>query len=380
MIRPKKFSSLVTPFLLWLVLLPLASSSGTVFKAKDNVFIPEHQIIDDDLFLGGNNMKVDGTIKGDLIAGSRTLIQTGKVSGSVIYVGQNLDILGEIEGSVRALSQNTNINGIIKRNVMNFGASLNIRHSGEVKGDVIALGNELIVDGEIEKGLRATVGSVVISGTINGNVKINSNSITLMPTARINGDFTYKSEEKAKIEPGAQIAGKTEWTKSKVEKKREKGFFTTSNVVIRSLLLLACIVTGLFLILISKKYVQSAQKNVSQSFPKALGLGFILMICIPIAIVVLLVTVIGIPIALITLFVYLVLFYISKIFVGIAVGSKILTGFAKDKDAPLGWSLILGLIILTILTNIPYIGILIYVVIVFTGFGAAILARKDLVS
>ncbi|MGB2696748.1 MAG: polymer-forming cytoskeletal protein [Candidatus Zixiibacteriota bacterium] len=380
MIIPKKVSFFLIPFLLWLILLPLVTSSATVFKARDNVFIPEHQIIDDDLFLGGNNIKVDGTVKGDLIVGSRTLIQTGKVSGSVMSVGQNLDILGEIEGSVRAFSQNTNINGIINRNVINFGASLNIRHNGKVKGDVTALGNELAVEGEIGRKLRATVGSVVISGTINGDVKIKANSITLMPTARINGNFEYKSEKEAKIEPGAQITGETQWIKIDAEEKKKKEFLTTSSVVLKSLLFLACIVTGVFLIIISRNYVQAAQKNVFESFLKSLGLGFILMICIPIAIIVLLATVIGIPLALITLFVYLVLFYISKIFVGIAVGNKILTGFAKDKEAPLGWSLILGLILLTILTNIPYVGILIYIIIVFTGFGAAILARKVLVS
>jgi cytoskeletal protein CcmA (bactofilin family) len=380
MIRPKKVRLLSILLLLWLISMPFVTSSATVFRARDNVFIPEHQIIDDDLFLGGNNIKVDGTVKGDLIVGSRTFIQTGQVSGSVISAGQNLDILGEIQGSVRALSQNTNINGVINRNVINIGASLNIRHTGKVKGDVTALGNELNVEGEIGRKLRATVGSVMISGIIKGDVKIKANSITLMPTARINGDFIYKSEKKAKIEPGALIAGETEWTKLKCEEEEKKGFFNTSNVIIRSLLLLACIVTGLFLILIANKYVQAAEKNVFDSFLKSLGLGFILMICIPVAIVVFLATVIGIPIALITLFVYLVLFYISKIFVGIAVGEKILTGFAKDKVAPLGWSLILGLIILTILTNLPYIGWIFYIVIVFTGFGAAILARKELVS
>jgi len=367
-------------FLLLFILLPLGTSSATRFIAKDNIFISESQVIPDDLFVGGQNIKVDGRVEGDLIAGSRTMILTGKVTGSVISAGQNLDILGDVEGSVRALSQTTNINGTIERNVINFGASLNIRHTGKVKRDVTALGNELIVDGEIGRRLRATVGSAVISGTINGDVDLKANSITLMPTARINGNFKYKSEKEAKIEPGAQIAGETEWNKIEPEEKKDKGFFCTTNLLIRSLLLVACIVTGLFLILIAGKYVKAAEKMVFDSFLKSLGLGFILIVCIPVAIVIFLITLIGIPIAIITLFAYLILFYISKILVGIAVGKKILTGFAKDKEAPLGWSLILGLILLTILTNIPYLGWLIYFVIVFTGFGAAILARKALTS
>jgi len=269
---------------------------------------------------------------------------------------------------------------------MNFGASLNIRHNGEVKGDVTALGNELTVDGEIGRRLRATAGSVVISGTINGDVDIKAHSITLMPTAKIKGNFKYKSEKEAKIESGAQITGETQWTQITPKDKKEegycpgKGFFSTKNIVVKLLLLLACFVTGWFLIIISKRYVQAAEKMVFGSFLKSLGLGFILMICIPIGVVILLITLIGIPVAIITLFAYFVLFYISKIFVGIAVGKKVLTGFAKDKDASLGWSLILGIILLTILTNIPYVGWLIYFIVVFTGFGAAILARKVLTS
>lgn len=375
---PSKHKFLLT--LLLLILLPLEISLATKFKAKDNIFIAEFETIADDLFLGGNNIKVDGTVEGDLITGSRTLIQTGKVLGSVISVGQNLDFLGEVEGSVRSLAQNTNISGRVKRNVMNFGADLNIRHTGRVEGDVVALGNELTVDGEIGRGLRAAVGTVVISGTINGGASIKAHSITLMPTARIIGDFKYKSEKQAKIESGAQITGETEWVKIKPDEKKKKGFFNTTNVVIKSLLVLACIVTGVFLILISRRYVQTAQKHVFDSFLKSLGLGLILVICIPVAVVALLITLIGIPLGLIALFAYLVLFYISKILVGIALGHKILTGFAKDKEAPLGWSLIIGVIILTILTNIPYIGWLIYILVVLTGFGAAILARKALVS
>lgn len=370
----------LTLLLLLLVLLPLKISSATQFKAKDNIFIPESEVIPDDLFVGGQNIKMDGRVEGDLIAGSRTIIVTGQVSGSVFSASQNLDILGQVQGSVRALSQTTNISGIIKRNVINFGACLYIRHTGKVEGDVTALGNELTVDGEIGRKLRVTAGTVVISGTINGDADIKANSITLMPTARIKGNLRYESEKEAKIESGAQIAGETEWIKTKPKEKEKRAFLTTTDAVIKSLLLLASMLTGLFLILLSKRYVQAAEKNVFDSFLKSLGLGFILIICIPIAIVILLITLIGIPIALITLCAYFVLLYLSQIFVGIALGKKVLTGFAKDKQAPLGWSLILGLILLTVLTSIPFIGWLICFVVLFTGFGAAISARKVLLS
>jgi cytoskeletal protein CcmA (bactofilin family) len=374
------FKSLTLVLVLAFLLTFINPSFGTEFKSGQNIFISQSERINDDLIMAANNIKVQGTVTGDLICASQFLIQNGTVEGNVNAACKNLDVLGGVGGSVRAFCQNNTVSGEIKRNLINFSSSLNIRSGAKIGGDVTAFCGDLTMDGEIGKGLRCGAGIVVISGTINGNVNLDADEITLMPTAKILGDFHYKSKKEAKIESGAQISGESKWTKVLAKGKKKKGFFTTKNLVVKTVFLLAAILCGLFLILITKKFVKGAKEAVIQSSLKSLGLGFICLICIPIAIIILLITVIGIPIAVISLFAYLILFYIAKIFVGIALGEKILTGFKKNKDAPMGWSLITGLIVIYILTSLPYIGWIVYLAVLFIGFGAALQARKLLLA
>lgn len=365
---------------LFLFLLVSGLSFATEFKSGRNIFVRQTKTIEDDLIIAANNVRIGGVVQGDVIFGSRSIVHNGKITGSLNGACQNVRILGEVGGSVRAFCQNNNIEGTIGRNLINFSQTLNIRPSGKINGDVTSFCAEMTIDGEVGRNVKCGAGTVIISGTIHGDVDLEADEISIMPTAKILGNLKYESREEARIEQGAQITGEVEWIKLEPKEKEREGFLTTKNIIIKLLFLLAAIVTGLILLGISKNFVRGAKRAVTESFLKSLGLGFICLICIPIAVVILLITVIGIPIAIISLFVYLILFYISKIFVGIAFGEKILTGFKKGKEASLGWSLVVGLIIINLLTSIPYLGWIVYLAVLFIGFGAALLARKHLLA
>jgi hypothetical protein len=48
----------------------------------------------------------------------------------------------------------------------------------------------------------------------------------------------------------------------------------------------------------------------------------------------------------------------------------------KEGEPSLIWSMLLGLVILTLALNIPYLDWLIYFLVLFTGFGAIISSQK----
>ena len=132
------------------------------------------------------------------------------------------------------------------------------------------------------------------------------------------------------------------------------------------------------MLLIAKKQFKAAKESVFKDFLKNLGLGFVFVICIPIAIIILLFTVIGIPVSLTVLFAYMVLFYIAKIFVGYALGEKVLQ-LLKTNGVPAPvWSLLVGLVILYILFLIPYFNWIFYLLALFVGFGCVFQAKKYL--
>jgi cytoskeletal protein CcmA (bactofilin family) len=372
-----KFRTLVSIWILASVFLLFNSSYGTQFKTVGNFFFPDTAIVDDDLVLAGQNLKLDGTIEGDLISASRSLVQNGLIVGSLNSAAQNLEILGVVNGSVRAAAQNISINGQVNRNLIAFCAALNIRPDAQIEKDVTAFSGEMTLDGKIGGNLKGSVGTLIISGIVNQDVSIDADHITLMPTAQILGNFKYKSEKEAKIESGAQITGETVWTKREAKKEEKpKSIFTGKSLITEILFLIALMITGIVLTLLFKKNAYQAKQAVRESFLKSLGLGFVFMICIPIAIIILIVTIIGIPIAIIGLFAYAILIYIAKIPVATFVGNRIIKALGKEGEPSLIWSMLLGVVILTILLNIPYLEWLIYFVVLITGFGAILLSQR----
>jgi cytoskeletal protein CcmA (bactofilin family) len=366
-------------FVLTIICLLLAfdSSSGTQFKSVDNYFFPDTAVIPDDLFIAGGNIKLDGIVEGDVICACNSLVQNGLILGSLNSGSQDLDVLGEVKGSVRGGAQNITVNGKIGRNLIALGYSLDIKPGAEIEKDITAYCGKMSLDGKLGGSLKGSVGELIISGVVNGDVSVKAEKITLMSTARILGDLRYKSEKEARIEPGAQVEGETVWTQKETPKeKKPKSIFTGASLLSEMLFLLALMVTGILLTVICRKNAYMAKQAVGDSFLKSLGWGFVFIICIPIAILLLVVTVIGIPIAVISLFAYAVLIYVAKIPVASFVGEKIIKTLGKQGEPSLIWSMLLGLVVLTLLLNVPYLEWPVYFVVLFTGFGAMVISQR----
>jgi cytoskeletal protein CcmA (bactofilin family) len=378
MLSTGKSEILVFILTIVLVLLIFGSSFGTQFKSVDNFFFPDTAIIHDDLVIAGRNIKLDGIVEGDVISACRSLVQSGLVLGSLNAVSQDLDVLGEVKGSVRGFAQNINVNGKLERNLIAFGYVVDIKPGAQIQKDVSAYCGKMTLDGKLVGNLKGSIDELIISGIVKGNVSVRAEKITVMPTTTIEGDFKYKSKKEAKIESGAQIFGETVWTEIKAQKKKPKTIFTGESLVKEMLFLLALMVTGLVLTLLCKKNAYQVKQSVGDSFLRSLGFGFVFIVCIPVGILFLAATVIGIPIAIIALFAYAVLIYVAKIPVATFVGEKIIRALGKEAEPSLIWSMLLGLVVLTLLLNIPYLGWPIYFVVLFTGFGAILISQRRL--
>jgi cytoskeletal protein CcmA (bactofilin family) len=381
MLNLTKLKLLLTIIFISLILFNFHTCFGTEFKSGENFLFPDTLIIDDDLIVACGTLQSEAVVKGDLISASNRFVQSGIVEGSIIAGAKDIDISGQVNGSVRGFAQNISIDGKVNRNVIGFCASLNVKPDADIGGDLTVFCGELNLDGNVGKGLRGSVGTLIISGTVNGDVLVKADEVTLMPTAKILGDFKYKGKKQAKIESGAFVSGQTLWTKKEAKKEEKpKGIFTVKSLVTESLFLLALMVTGIVLTLIFKKNAHQAKSAVTGSFLKSLGWGFVFIVCIPIAIVILIITIIGIPVALISLFAYAVLVYVAKLPVATALGEKIIKALGKEGEPSLIGSMLLGLVVLTILLNIPYLEWLIYFVVIFTGFGAILISCRQSTS
>ena len=107
-----------------------------------------------------------------------------------------------------------------------------------------------------------------------------------------------------------------------------------------------------------------------------MGLGFVVLVCVPVLIVVLLITIIGIPLALILLPLYVALLFLGWITVALFLGRKGL-GLARPAATSASrWpnllAFLLAVIALWLLGQVPFIGGWVKFVALLLGMGALV--------
>jgi hypothetical protein len=103
------------------------------------------------------------------------------------------------------------------------------------------------------------------------------------------------------------------------------------------------------------------------------GIGFLALVAPPVAVIILAITLLGLPIAFTTLLFYLLALYLSKIVVGRYIG-KVLLGTDKDTMASTALELLLGISIVIVAVNLPFIGGILNILLIIIGLGALLIS------
>ncbi|TAK33207.1 MAG: hypothetical protein EPO21_13615, partial [Chloroflexota bacterium] len=89
------------------VLLLLAATgpaaSAAEFREGEIVTIGADQIIDDDLYVFGNSIIIDGTVTGDVFSAGGQITIHGNVGGSINAAGGSINVTGRVGKAVRAI-------------------------------------------------------------------------------------------------------------------------------------------------------------------------------------------------------------------------------------------------------------------------------------
>lgn len=416
-----------------LIALVMASpASAFDQRSGESIVIPAGEVVVDDLYLFGNTIIINGTVKGDVVAfgGSITIGQTGVVEEDLTAAGQSVIVNGQVQDDARIAGAVLLIdsNGVIGDDLLGAGYSLEARSGSQIEKDLLFAGGQATLAGEVGGDVRVAANSLVIQGSIAGDVNAELGSANDMPNfspfsfmpnmpqvpsapggltvlagAQIGGDLNYTSVEEARIPVGV-VAGDTSYQvlevpepearpEVKVETKREDGFKSVSRWFFSNLRgFLALLVVGLLMVWIFPRFINNGVAALhAQPWP-SLGWGFISLIAFffvlmaLIAVVVILTTFLGI----ITLgelvgmtlwagflamsaFLFAVVFaitYISKIIVSFLVGRWIVSQI-KPEWAEKPWlPVIVGIILYAILASIPWLGSLFAFVVILFGLGA----------
>jgi hypothetical protein len=227
-------------------------------------------------------------------------------------------------------------------------------HVGE--GIVVAAG-EVSLEGDVKRSVDILAsGNADVSGSIGRDLTMAGAGLTLTKTARVGGNLSARVRQlkDVHIDDGATIAGKRDIQVNV----RQSRFARPRFYVHQAVWFAAAMLVGWLGLVLFPGFVPATTQAVGSGWSiPALGVG--VLAGIPVVIIVAGITLLGLPVALMLFALYLAALYLAKLWVGAFLGRTLLKSSGATKgDWMLG--LLVGLLILTIVGLVPYLGGLVH--------------------
>lgn len=366
---------LLTALLAIVVLQPLPSQALTIRHDETAVFVPAGETIDDTLVAVGETVEITGDVTGDLIAVGRRVVISGHVGGQVFTAAKSVTITGEVDGSVLGVASDTVriASNRIGRNVYAAGSTIELSDDARVASNAVVAGERVQIAGFVGRDLFGAGQDINVSGSIGGALNAYAEHIALLAPARVAGNVTAHVEHAndLTVSPSAVIGGEIETAIMKSHERNE--YLTLEFYAFQLVRFAAAFFAGAILLAL----VPSMRRISIDSASSALvagGVGLVTLVAVPIIAVLVAVTVVGLPIGLFGLMLWVVGVYLAKVVVAYFVGARLLE--AADNPRHYTLMLALGLALVIVLINVPFIGGVFSFALEILGLGLLVLFLK----
>ena len=253
----------------------------------------------------------DSTSKNYFYAGTEDVNITTPVEGDVFVVTSgNVTIDTDISGNAFICANTVTIGEYSLIEASLFNASNSLILSGDVGINVYNISRNFTLSGNVDSDVFSSSAKSNLDGCISGNANISSENITISDELSIEGDLNYSSKKQVAI-PENTVKGKVNF--SSINTDTEVSTITKMNDFLTSVLSLAVLAIVLFVIgkWLNCKFI-STYPDLVKNLPKSLLYGFLTLIVIPIASLILLICGVTINLAFILTALYLVLLLVAS--------------------------------------------------------------------
>ncbi len=406
------------------------------FRSGNTVTIGSDEVINDDLFISGSTVIVNGTVNGDLFAAGMNLEVNGTVNGSVFLAGQTLSVNGRVVGSLYGAGSSATLGGraSVARNAAFAGYALRTDNGSAIGRDLTVAGYQALLGGQVVRNVTFNGGGLVLSGRVGGDVTARVGApnaaprlpvplpgapapapqgIRVTPEASIGGRLVYRSEveqsdaiqatpqggvvfepveaeEQPAAQPGAPPAARRGPTFGQQVLRWFLGVLRT---------LVSLLVVGVLALWLVPRLFLAAVGRARERTLAAFGWGLLLwiggwVIAVVAVVIILLVAVLlgivtlgglawvvlGLGLAIWGLFLTVFLFvlaYASKVVVAFLVGELLFGVGGRRYQGPLFWPLLVGVTLFALVRTIPILGPLVSAAVTLIGLGALWLVWYD---
>ncbi len=319
----------------------------------------------------------------------------GDVDASVFLAGQNTENNAHIQGLLCSAGYKVNSTGVseyliaagydiavggaaVKDAVL---AGCNIEISGNIGRDVYAFGKNISISGTIGRNAKLAADSVSINGTVLGDLDITAGTILISENAVISGNLRYNSDADI-VAPETTLqdaeiyepdAADTE-TEFYDERPSATDLFLDAikGIVFSYVGVLA---VAFLLLWLTPLWETVDKKYESVSFGKyaaAFGIGFAVLVALPLVSLILMVTGFGLRLGLMLLMLYFAAIAVSPVFLSFILG-KLLWRKAFKKAVNYPAELAIGVLAWRILASVPLLSFLVGFISLPFGIGVFVL-------
>ncbi|MEW6324869.1 MAG: hypothetical protein AB1515_05735 [Nitrospirota bacterium] len=343
------------------------------FGKRARVSLPAGEVVNRDYFAAGRVIEIFGTVNGDVYAAGGQVIINGQINGDLLAAGGAVSISGNVEQDVRVAGGQITIGGDIGRNLTVAGGNVELTDSARIRGGLVAAGGAVGLAAPVGKDAKIAAGNATLSNAISGNLTAAAGELRLTSRAAVAGDVTYWSRNEASIDSSARVGGVLR-RKTMPEMPAPGAMlwgFAGLILFVKLVNFVSTLILGMLCIALAPGSTQSVVLTLRARPWASLGVGFIALVTVPAAAGVLAATVLGIPLALMITALYLIAIYVARIFAILWAGSA--WSVRRGRPVRPGWALVMGLVVYSVVTLIPFVGGFVTLAAILFGLGAALL-------
>lgn len=351
-----------------LLLLPMFAGAASIETKQELYRLGADESIKENAYLLAETVRLDGNSIKDIYAGAGRIEISGPVGEDATLFGGQIMVDGAINQDLRIAGGEVQIENAVGGDLIILGGQIDVRKNTTVGGDLIIVGGEVRSNARVNGRVHITGGSVTLGGNIEGGVTIYGGEINIESGTVIGGDLVYYSSEEAWIDEGVTILGETVYHENQVraggwKDKNFKRDFDGGRLI--STLFVALIAFWFF-----RKKINILASEATQRSGKDFLRGLLVFAATPILVLGLMITIIGIPIAFIVMAGSLALYLTAIVLAGAVFGAVCQKHLFKKSTEVDVWVLVLGTLALHIISLIPVIGCIVYLIFAMIAFGS----------
>jgi cytoskeletal protein CcmA (bactofilin family) len=322
------------------------------------------------LAVSADEVLIAGKVEGDLFAAGERVVIAGEVTGNVFAWARELTVSGRIGGSLHAGSEQIRIDGELRGSLYAAAESLATGEAGKIEGDVHLYGRRASLAGRVERDLHFAGEDLELRGEVARDLRVyEAERVRLADGARVGRDLEVRIANDAALEvaEGAAIGGAR---KTLPPHSGGEAFFAPRPWLWTLVRVAAALAFGVALYALFPSWFRARVPTVP-SFLRLLGGGLAVLVCVPLALLLVAVTLIGLPLALVGAFLYVTALYLAPILAAAELGRTMLRRSAEELPGLASFARILfvGLATLAVAAHIPGLGPAVRVVILLVGLG-----------